>query len=496
MEVRNKSKKKQGEIDLTAMVYGKVPPQSKELEKAVLGAILIDKNAFDRVYPILKAFHFYVNEHVVIYQACEKLNRRSEPVDLLTVAEAVHLEGSIEIIGGLHYLTSLTNSVVSSANIEAHATKIFQKWVQREVIRIAGEAVGNAYGETFEVSELLDRVQTELFSITKGLYKRDFTDMSANTNQALIDIDAKVNKTPGELTGVPTGFKDIDSLTGGLQETDLIALAARPAVGKTALALNIAMNAAKHPVQAVGVALFSLEMSTSQLVQRMLSAVSGVPLEKIRDGDLNEIEKKSLWQAANIVAEYPIYIDDTPNLNIIELKAKIKRLAEAAEKNRRQKKLKKGLGLIIIDYLQLMNGVNDGSNKSKNDIVSEISRELKVLAKEIKVPIVELSQMSRSIETRTEKEPQLSDLRESGAIEQDADIVMFLYRDEFETKLKVAKHRNGKLKHIKLKTNMEIQKFSDYVGESYSPRKKEINTGNFDEGIPPIEDEFSFINKK
>lgn len=495
MEV-NGRKKRKAELNIETLVYGKVPPQNKDLEKAVLGAILIDKNAFDRVYPILKPFHFYVNEHTVIFQACESLNRKSEPIDILTVAEELNRTGRVEEIGGLYFLTELTKGVVSSANVETHASIIFNKWVKRQVIKISGEAVGNAYNDETEVSELLDQVQTELFSITKGLYKRDFTDMETNCTQALVDISVKVNKVPGEMTGVPTGFKDLDSLTGGLQETDLIALAARPAVGKTALALNIAMNACQHPVQAVGVAVFSLEMSTSQLVQRMLSAVSGVPLEKIRDGDLNEIEQTSIQRAANLVAEFPIYIDDTPNLNIIELKAKIKRLAEAAEKKRKQKKLKKGLGLIIIDYLQLMNGVNDGSHKSKNDIVSEISRELKVLAKEIKVPIIELSQMSRSIETRTEKEPQLSDLRESGAIEQDADIVMFLYRDDFETNLKVAKHRNGKLKKLKFKTNLEIQKFSDYTGTVSSPRAKEINTGNFDEGITEVENEFSFINKK
>lgn len=495
MEVVKKQRRKPAEIN-AATIYGKVPPQNKELERAVLGAVMVEKNAFDKVYPILKPFHFYVEQHIVIFQAFENLNRRNEPIDLLTAAEEVHRLGQIEAIGGLHYLSGLTNSVQSSANIEAHATKIFQKWVQRELIKISGEATFNAYEEEVPVSDLLDQLQTKLFAITKGLYKRDFTDMGTNCNNALQDISAKVNKAPGELTGVPSNFKDLDSCTGGFQETDLICLAARPAVGKTALALNIARNACQHPTQAVGVAIFSLEMSTSQLVQRILSAESGIHLEKIRDGDLNEVEQSSLFQAANRVAEWAVYIDDTPNLNVIELKAKIKRLAEAAEKTAKQKKLKKGLGLIIIDYLQLMNGVNDGFNKSKNDTVSEISRELKILAKEIRVPIIELSQMSRSIETRAEKEPQLSDLRESGSIEQDADIVMFLYRDELETNLKVAKHRNGKLKKLKLKTNLEIQKFSDYQGGGYSPRTKEINTGNFDEGLPEAENEFSFINKK
>jgi replicative DNA helicase len=497
---KKNGKQKGKTVDLSNLIYGRVPPQNLEMEAAVLGAVMLEKNAFSKVSKFLRAECFYTEKNQIIFRAFQDLALRSEPIDTLTVSELLHKKGLLDIVGGAFEITELTRGVQSSAHIENHARTIFQKFIQREVISISAKSIEEAYEEKIEVPDLLDEMQTNLFRLTRGLYKKEFVEMELSAMKAIDEIEKKLNKQPGELTGVPSSFKEIDNCTGGWQETDFIILAARPSVGKTALALNMAKNAATHSVQPVGVAFFSLEMSNSQLVQRIISAESEVLLEKIRDGDLNEIEKKAVYAAADRVSNYPIYIDDSASLNIFELKAKVKRLIEQLERenSKGKRKLKKSIGLIIIDYLQLMSGVNNGLNQNKNDIVAEISRELKIFAKELEIPIMALSQMSRAVETRADKEPQLSDLRESGAIEQDADLIMFLFRDLAQITLKIAKHRNGKRKKLKLDSKLEIQKFLEPGSEPYNPRKyeKASNVGSFDEGLPEAENELSFINQK
>jgi replicative DNA helicase len=495
-EKRVRRKKEDGSF----VVTGKVPPQAIGMEKAILGACMLERTAFFTVVNILKPETFYVPKHQILFRVFISLDQKSTPIDLFTVAEELRDKGVLEEFGGLGELTILLQGVTSAANIEAHARTVFKRWVQREMIKVGSELLQDCYEDELQVADFLDLIQTKLFSISQGLYKKDFGTMQEDTMLSLKQIGVKANRVEGELTGVPSGFRDIDNNTGGFQNTDLIVLAARPSVGKTALALNIAKNAATHPVQPVGVAFFSLEMSTEQLVNRLLSAESEIVLEKIRDGRLSEFEQKCLYNSGAKIAEIPLYIDDTASINILELKAKIKRLIERLTKEARKRKvpLKKLLGLIIIDYLQLMEGINDGSNRSKNDTVSEISRQLKIFAKELEIPIIALSQMSRAIESRAGGEPYLSDLRESGAIEQDADIVMFLWKEGYETKLKTAKHRNGSLNKIHLNAHLEFQKFTDGGAEPFKPKNLPTgnNSSNFDEGVQEAENELSFIKSK
>jgi replicative DNA helicase len=394
----------------------------------------------------------------------KSLADKSLPIDLLTVVEELKLRGDLELVGGAYYVSRLTNSVVSSANIEAHSRIVLQKFIQRELIRISGEIIGDAYEDTTDVFDLLDDAESKLFEITNNHLRSAFEDINTVLVKTIQRIEDMRNRDE-DITGVPSGFPSLDKLTYGWQQTDLIVLAARPSVGKTAFALNLARSAALHPTKPTPVVFFSLEMSSSQLVQRILSAESEIWLEKISRGKLEEHEMKQLYKRGiERLSNAPIYIDDTAALNIFELRAKCRRL-----------KNKHDIGLIIIDYLQLMSGGGDNKNGNREQEISKISRDLKGLAKELKVPIIALSQLSREVEKRKEgaKIPQLSDLRESGAIEQDADMVMFLYRPEYyditanemgesnkgETYVKIAKHRNGSLDTIKLKALLHIQKF-------------------------------------
>ena len=472
MELTNLNKdrkvRRKPSIDLGNMVFGKVPPQSKELEEAVLGAIMLEKSAFDTVVEILKPECFYAEAHQSIFKAMKSLADKSLPIDLLTVVEELKLKGELELVGGPYYVSKLTNAVVSSANIEAHARIVLQKFIQRELIRISGEIIGDAYEDTTDVFDLLDDAESKLFEITNNHLRSAFEDINTVLVKTIQRIEDMRNKDE-DITGVPSGFPSLDKLTYGWQQTDLIVLAARPSVGKTAFALNLARSAALHPTKPTPVVFFSLEMSSSQLVQRILSAESEIWLEKITRGKLEEHEMKQLYKRGiERLSNAPIYIDDTAALNIFELRAKCRRL-----------KNKHDIGLIIIDYLQLMSGGGDNKNGNREQEISKISRDLKGLAKELKVPIIALSQLSREVEKRKEgaKIPQLSDLRESGAIEQDADMVMFLYRPEYyditanemgesnkgETYVKIAKHRNGSLDTIKLKALLHIQKFIEDV---------------------------------
>src|SRR5919112_1509590 len=461
---RDRKNRRKGPLDLSTMVYGKVPPQAKDLEEAVLGAMLLEKGAFDAVIEILKAECFYVDAHQRIFRAMTSLANKSQPIDMLTVVEELRFKEELDIVGGPYYVTKLTNAVVSSANIDAHARIILQKFIQRELIRISGEIIGDAYEDSTDVFDLLDQAESKIYEVTSNHLKNNYESIDSVLVKTIQPIEDLRHRNE-DITGVPSGFPSLDRVTYGWQNTDLIILAARPAVGKTALALNLARNAALHPSKPTPVAIFSLEMSAGQLVQRILSAESEIWLEKISRGKMEEHEMKQLYQKGiQRLAQAPIFVDDTAALNIFELRAKCRRMKNL-----------NNIGLIIIDYLQLMSGTGENRNGNREQEISTISRGLKALAKELQVPIIALSQLSREVEKRKEgnKMPQLSDLRESGAIEQDADMVMFLYRPEYyditsnefgesnkgETHVRIAKHRNGSLETIKLKALLHIQKF-------------------------------------
>ncbi|MEO6290074.1 MAG: replicative DNA helicase [Ginsengibacter sp.] len=468
-----KVRRKSASVEMGTMMFGKVPPQAKDLEEAVLGAIMLEKNAFDVIIEILKPECFYVESNQRIFRAMQGLQQKNSPIDLLTVVEELRFREEIDLIGGAYYVTKLTNSVVSSANIETHARIVLQKFIQRELIRISGEIIGDAYEDSTDVFDLLDEAESKLFEITNNHLRKDYASIDTvlvKTIQRIEDLRTRQD----EITGVPTGFNILDHITYGWQPSDLIVLAARPSVGKTAFALNLARNAALHPTKPTVVGFFSLEMSAGQLVQRILSAESEIWLEKIARGRLEEHEMKQLYKKGiERLASAPIHIDDSAALNIFELRAKCRRL-----------KNKHNVGLIIIDYLQLMSGAGENRNSNREQEISRISRDLKGLAKELSVPVIALSQLSREVEKRKEgnKMPQLSDLRESGAIEQDADMVMFLYRPEYyditanemgesnkgETHVRIAKHRNGQLDTIKLKALLHIQKFVEDDGDDLS----------------------------
>ena len=516
--INRKISRKKPSTDINTMMYGKVPPQARDLEEAILGAVMLEKAAFDNVIEIIRAECFYVDAHQRIFNACEKLAQKNMPIDMLTVVEELKSNEELDMVGGAFYISKLTMSVASSANIETHARILLEKFIQRKLIEISGEIITEAYVESTDVFNLLDDAEQKIFNITNNYLKKNYDDIGDALTKALERID-KLRLQTSDISGVPSGFPSLDKVTYGWQPSDLIILAARPAVGKTAFALNLIRNAAMHPTNPVPVAFFSLEMSSAQLVQRILSAQSEIKLEKISRGNLEEYEYKQL-QAKGIkpLETSPIFIDDTAALNIFEFRAKARRLVN-----------KNKVGMIVIDYLQLMSGSGD-KNSNREQEISTISRNLKVLAKELMIPIIALSQLSRAVESRKEsKVPQLSDLRESGAIEQDADMVIFIYRPEYyeintnehgesiegETHIKIAKHRNGSLETIKLRARLDIQKFED-LGDTgfpsgnwqqlppgnsggnggaggddaqlYISRPSKMNEGEFDEGFeaPPF----------
>jgi replicative DNA helicase len=466
---RDKKNRRKTAPDLSTMIYGKVPPQAKELEEAVLGAIMLEKGAFDTVIEILKPECFYVDSHQRIFRAMQGLANKSQPIDILTVVEELRSREELDMVGGPYYVTKLTNSVVSSANIETHSRIVLQKFIQRELIRISGEIISDAYEDSTDVFDLLDQAESKIYEVTSTHLRNAYETIDSVLVKTIQRIEDLRHKNE-DISGVPSGFTSLDRITYGWQNTDLIILAARPSVGKTAFALNLARNAALHATKPTPVAFFSLEMSAGQLVQRILSAESEIWLEKISRGKMEEHEMKQLYaRGIQKLSQAPLFIDDTPALNIFELRAKCRRLKNA-----------NNIGLIIIDYLQLMSGTGENRNGNREQEISNISRSLKGLAKELQVPIIALSQLSREVEKRKEgnKMPQLSDLRESGAIEQDADMVMFLYRPEYyditqdemgdnnrgETHVRIAKHRNGSLETIKLRALLHIQKFIEDTG--------------------------------
>ncbi|HOY17931.1 MAG TPA: replicative DNA helicase [Haliscomenobacter sp.] len=448
--------------DLSSFVFGKVPPQAIPLEEAVLGALMIDKDALTSVLDILQADSFYLDAHQLIYKAMLRLFERSQPIDLLTVTEELKKTAHLEAIGGPYYLVELTNKVASSANIEYHGRLIAQKFIQRELIRVSNDIIRNAYEDTTDVFDLLDDAEQGLFSIAEKNMSRSYDTMSSLAAKALKQIEELKGKEDG-LTGVPTGFHDLDRLTSGWQPSDLIIMAARPGMGKTSLVLSLAKNAAVE--YGKGVAVFSLEMASIQLAQRLISMESEVPLQKMRNGQLEEDEWKRLKEAIERISDAPVYIDDTPGINIFELRAKCRRM-----------KMQYDIQLIIIDYLQLMSGGGEAGKGNREQEVSAISRALKGLAKELSVPVIALSQLSRAVEVRGgSKRPQLSDLRESGSIEQDADMVTFIYRPEYYQILEdeqgqslkgiaeiiIAKNRHGAQDTVRLKFTGEFARFSN-----------------------------------
>ena len=483
-QIKNYQQNKKQAIDANSIVYGKMPPQSKELEEVVLGAILLVKDAFDTVSEILKVESFYSDAHQRIFKSMVLLAGKNMPIDLLTVVQQLQAQGDLELVGGMYYVSKLTNSVVSSANIETHANIIQQKFILRELIRISAEIMARAYDQEMDVFDTQSFADISISTLVTSGENKVIESLSVSIVNSLRRME-ELRKMDSQMTGTPAGFTELDKITHGWQNTDLIILAARPSVGKTAMALNFALSAASYYTQTKGknkvksVAFFSLEMSIGQLVERAISSESGIFLQKIKTGDLTDAEMLHINHISEqIVNNIPLFIDDSASINILQLRAKCRRL-----------KAKNNLGMIVIDYLQLMSGLNE-KNGNREQEISKISRDLKGLAKELEIPIIALSQLSRKVEERKEgaKIPQLSDLRESGAIEQDADMVMFLYRPEYyginsnehgestngETHIKIAKHRNGDLGDIKLSSKLSIQKFYDFDGNSNNDSLKRV----------------------
>ena len=447
--------------DLTNLVYGKVQPQATQIEEVVLGALMLDKDAMAIVLDILTPDSFYKKPHAIIYDAMIHLFERSQPVDILTVHEALKKAGQLETIGGVGFLVELTNKVASAANIEFHSRIIAQKHIQRELIRVSTSTISDAFEDTKDVFEMLDEAESNLFDITQKNLNRRYTKLGDLAVKAQKELESLSKKVEG-MTGVPSGFTEMDRITNGWQRSDLVIVAARPGMGKTAFTLAMAKNAAldfNRPV-----AFFSLEMSALQLTHRLMSMVAEIPGSKLRNAQLEDYEWQQLNSAVERFSEVPIYIDDTPAINIFELRAKCRRL-----------KMHHDIQLIIIDYLQLMAaGPDQKRGGTREQEISTISRALKSMAKELDVPVIALSQLSRAVETRGgNKRPQLSDLRDSGAIEQDADIVLFIYRPDYyemesdptiskdHAEIMISKHRNGALGTINLKFISQFAKFTD-----------------------------------
>ncbi|GJM30245.1 MAG: replicative DNA helicase [Cyclobacteriaceae bacterium] len=442
---------------------GKLPPQAVELEEAVLGALMLEKDALTTVIDILKPQSFYKDANQEVYTAIVILFNNSEPVDMLTVANQLRELGKLEIVGGAYYLTELTSRVNSAANIEFHARIVAEMAIKRELIRISSEIQKDAFEDTTDAFLLLDRTEQALFEVSESNVRKNYADMRSIMREALNELEARKDHKDG-LTGVPSGFTSLDRITSGWQNSDLVIIAARPGMGKTAFVVTAMRNAAVDFNQPV--AIFSLEMSNIQLVNRLISAEAELESEKIKKGSLADYEWEQLVHKTAKLTSAPIFIDDTPALSILELRAKCRRL-----------KAQHDVKLIIVDYLQLMTGDSTrGNNGNREQEIASISRSLKNIAKELDVPVVALSQLSRAVETRGgDKRPQLSDLRESGSIEQDADLVMFLYRPEYYGitedengqpthglgEVIIAKHRNGSLDTAQLKFIGKYTKFTD-----------------------------------
>ena len=433
----------------------KIPPQNLDAEASLLGAILIDVDAIVRIADKIGSNDFYDERHQRIYEAMQKLYEKHSPIDVLTLSNQLKDNGLLDTVGGAAYLTELTNYVPTAAHAENYADIVSQKAIRRRLIKASQDITGLGFDESKAVQELIEEAETQLFQVSQQHVKQDISsieDILAESFERLDDL----HKDKGKIRGVPTGFKDLDNILAGLQRSDLIILAARPSMGKTALSLNLAHSVATKANQPVLV--FSLEMSKEQLVDRMLSMESGVDAWNIRTGNLSDADFEKIGQAMGTLSEAPIYIDDSPGITVSEMRTKARR-----EQHQRQ------LGLIVVDYLQLMSGGSRfGGDGNRVQEISEISRGLKAVARELNVPVIALSQLSRSVESRSPQIPQLADLRESGSIEQDADVVAFIYREDYYnpdtdrkniTDIFIKKHRNGPTGNIELYFHKEKQRF-------------------------------------
>ena len=443
----------------------RVPPQSIEAEQSVLGAMLIDKEAIAKVTEVLNADDFYREAHRVIFTAMLELYNKNEAVDLITVTDILRRDNKLEDIGGIAYITSLANIVLTAANVKYHADIVAEKSVLRQLVKVSTEIAAMGYEANDEVGVLLDTAESRILEISNRKKKADFTPISAVLMDSVQSIEKLLNNKGG-LTGIPTGFNDLDKLTSGLHLSDFIILAARPSMGKTALALNIVQNVALRAHKRVGgdprsVAFFSLEMSKEQLVNRMLCAEASIDSQRLRIGEMSDKDWDALWAACDTMSKAKIYIDDTAGITVMDMRSRARRL-----------KAEHGLDLIVVDYLQLMQGSGKrNTSGDRQQEVSEISRSLKALARELDVPVLALSQLSRGVEARQVKRPMLSDLRESGSLEQDADIVAFLYREDYynpetenkHTELIIAKHRNGPVDTVNLFFHKQFTKFVGFT---------------------------------
>jgi len=446
----------------TQKIDGKLQPQALELEEAVLGALMIDNESLSDTIDSLQPEYFYKPDNQKIFEAIINLFNNSKPVDILTVSEELKRMDALDSVGGMIYISQLTNNISSSSNTEFHARIIAEKFIKRSLISISNNIIGDAFNDTIDIFDLLNTAEEKLFNVTEGTLRKSYDKMSILIKGALDNIEVLRQKEDG-LSGVPSGFTKLDRVTSGWQNSDLVIVAARPGMGKTAFALSMARNIAINHEKAIG--FFSLEMSSEQLVSRLIASEAELSASKLRRGDLKDYEMVQLHEKIKQLSDAQIYIDDTPALTVFELRAKARRLV----KNH-------NVEIILIDYLQLMSAGGNAGNREQE--ISTISRSLKGIAKELKIPVIALSQVNRGVESRTgtgSKRPMLSDLRESGAIEQDADIVTFIYRPEYykiyewdngddsrsQAEIIIAKHRNGALDNIRLKFTAEFAKFSD-----------------------------------
>ena len=463
------SKNNQEAFEQLTGIDGTLPPQAIELEQAVLGALMLERDAIIDVQEYVKAETFYLEEHRIIFKAIQALSFDMKAIDLYTVTERLKAQKELQKVGGAPYLAELTQKVASAAHIEFHAKIIAQKYVQRELIRSATEIERRSYDDEVDVTELIGFAEQEIFRVSEGNVKRSVQAASDILRKALAQIE-EASKTAGEYNGVRSGFTDIDAVTLGWQPSDLIIIAARPSMGKTAFVLSMARNMSVDHGQ--GVAVFSLEMSSVQLMMRLIVAETGLPGNDLKSGRLSPEQWRHLDAATKPLSNAPLYIDDTPGLSVFEFRSKARRLKSQFD-----------VKIIIIDYLQLMTGGGDTKNGNREQEVAFISRTLKAIAKELNVPIIALSQLSRATETRGgSKRPQLSDLRESGAIEQDADIVAFIHRPEYYgmntdengmptagmAEIIIAKHRSGAATDVKLRFLKEQTRFMDLDMDEFS----------------------------
>lgn len=480
-EVTRKTKKTETPIpDLSQ--YGKIPPQAMDIEEAVLGSMMLNQNALNIIIDQLTPPMFYKESHARIFSAIQRLFSSSSPIDILTVTNELKKTGDLDIVGGPFYIASLTNRVSSAANIEFHTRILAEKFIQRELIRVSNNILTDAYKDSTDAIELLDKAAQEMFDIAESNFKKKVQDMPSLVREAVKNIE-NAKDHEDQLSGVPSGFVELDRITSGWQRSDLVIIAARPGMGKTAFVLSMARNMAV--IYHKPIAIFSLEMSSIQLITRLISSESRIPNDKLKSGKLDGHEWQQLLDKITPITEAKMMIDDTPGLSVFELRAKARRFKQQYD-----------IQCIVIDYLQLMTAGGDAKGNREQEI-STISRSLKNLAKELSIPIIALSQLNRGVETRTgSKKPQLADLRESGAIEQDADMVMFIYRPEYyhlETfddqtptqgmaEIIIAKHRNGALADVRLRFIAQFAQFDNIENDTEEMFLSPSN--NFDNNMP------------